>query len=986
MNYVEYFYEPVKNTQSWGEMSGRQLAFLCGLIKKQRPEKLVEIGVAAGGTTTVILNCISMLGLNTKVFSGDLSLELYNDKSKKTGYLAEEYKKSRGGGQNTNHILFAGKYAAEYLETVGSEIDFLILDTVHRLPGELLDFLACFPFLKQGCVVVLHDIALNHCGGNENSMATKVLLDLVAAEKMIDIDVTSLDAGIGAFIINEDTAKYLGNVFSALTLTWAYKPKQEELALYRRFYQKYYTEELLAMFDLAVKLNQRCLEEPCAGQEKCARKKGINKGHKKMLDKTVVIFGSGIRGRRLLAELRNECIDVSYFCDNNDQRWGSYVDGIEVKKPNSVSLNNHHYIVIAIKQAEGVREQILSFGVSEENLVTEEEIFDMNSMDYPDVSIGNEDFQESENNEQKQVSVSYVILGKRIKKYYTDRLLKITKDVSCEIVLYKDGELSRRCHGEMIVFLASDNYVQQGFIQKLIATYEKYRKNCVAGSKVISEKGQILSAGQIYWKDGVIENYLNGKPISCCESDFIRQVDGLVLDGMLIGKEHLSLFDCCMQANDMVKFFVELRKKGIPVIYQPESVILKNRYPYFSYCRAFEYKDNSDDYEQYAKDCTNGRKHTLKNITANQCKGYMLLVENGVPKYDQTAANRTIDQYIDIFQKMDLQIILLASNYLKIQKYTQRYQQKGIFVIYGVQWHDNRKEMLSQYLEDVHYAFFVWPHCSLEYIQMVKQYNPAIVTSYYGGDIHYIRLRRQYELTKEPKLLEESQRVEKQEDEIIKTADYTGYPSLIEVEILRKKFPNRNIQYYPAFYYPQRELRQRKPENKGLLFVGIFAHAPNTDGVLWFLQSIMPYLRSYGFRDSVYIIGGFPTDEILAYEDDQVIVTGHVTDEELAHYYETCRIAIAPLRFGAGIKGKVLEALYEGIPVVTTDAGAESIDVEKSGLVIANEAEAFADEVWKLYDDNQRIAHCCELGQKYVMHDFGEDALKRLFANQMEGK
>lgn len=127
-----------------------------------------------------------------------------------------------------------------------------------------------------------------------------------------------------------------------------------------------------------------------------------------------------------------------------------------------------------------------------------------------------------------------------------------------------------------------------------------------------------------------------------------------------------------------------------------------------------------------------------------------------------------------------------------------------------------------------------------------------------------------------------------------------------------------------------------------------------------------------------------PTDEILAYGDDQVIVTGHVTDEELENYYEISRVAIAPLRFGAGIKGKVLESLYRGVPMVTTDIGAESIDVEDSGLVIANEAEAFAEKVWKLYCDDKMIDECSRRGQKYAMDNFGENALKSLFQSQMD--
>lgn len=702
-----------------------------------------------------------------------------------------------------------------------------------------------------------------------------------------------------------------------------------------------------------------------------------------MLEKTVVIFGSGIRGRKLLQDLRNEYIDVSYFCDNNEEKWGSYIDGIEVRKPNNVSLNDDHYIVIAIREAQGVREQILSLGVSEKNLVVREDLFCMNNIDYPNEVISDEVLLETRRKSQEDVDISYVFMGAEPKKYYADRIEEVSGNINYEIIPYNGGSLSELCHGENIIFLSADNYVQRGFVQKLLSMYKKYDSKCVVGSKVVDTKGQILSAGQIYWNDAVIENYLYGKKMSCCESDFVREVDGLTIDGLLLGREFLPLFSDCMQANNLVKFFVELHEQNVPVIYQPESIILKNESTYFQYRHISEYNMVPRNYFCYAKDCSRGRKHTLKNISFHKYKGYMLLVEGSVPRFDQTAAGRTIDQYIEIFQKLDMQVVLLASNYLKTQFYTQRYQQKGIFVIYGVEWHGNRKELLYQYLEDIKYAFFVWPHCSLEYINLVKEYDPNIVTSYYGGDIHYIRLKRQYELTNDVKFLEESQRVEKQEDDIINAVDYAGYPSYLEVEFLQKKFPERTIQYYPAFYYPDRELQIREATNKGLIFVGIFAHAPNTDGVLWFLQNVMPILKNYGYTDPVYIVGGMPTDEIIAYGDEQVIITGHVTDEELEHYYDISKVAIAPLRFGAGIKGKVLESLYRGVPMVTTDIGAESIEVESSGLVIANDAEAFAKKIWDLYRDDKMINECSRKGQKYAMDNFGENALKSLFQNQM---
>lgn len=243
------------NTKS--EMSDWELSFLCGLIKESKPEKIVEIGVAAGGTTTVILNCISLLKLGSQLHSIDLSEELYSDSSKKTGYLVEESKKYLN--DNMNYHLYTGGLSVEFLEKIGGEIDFLILDTMHILPGEILDFLACFPLLKDGAIVVLHDISLHHMMCTTSAYATQVLLDCVVGEKKIGKDVSKpCDfPNIGAFRITSDTEKYIGNVFYSLLIFWQYLPSDQQISQYREFYLKYYKDCFLNIFDQAVCLNKK---------------------------------------------------------------------------------------------------------------------------------------------------------------------------------------------------------------------------------------------------------------------------------------------------------------------------------------------------------------------------------------------------------------------------------------------------------------------------------------------------------------------------------------------------------------------------------------------------------------------------------------------------------------------------------------------------------------------------------------------------------
>ena len=128
------------------EMSDFDSAFLCGLLEKYRPQKIVEVGVAAGGTTGIIIEKLKDRYDEINMYSCDLNEQFYlNEKveggNRKSGFLAEDIIRY----SNVKHRFMLGNYLPTFLDEIGQEIDFLILDTVHYMPGELLDFLAVMP-------------------------------------------------------------------------------------------------------------------------------------------------------------------------------------------------------------------------------------------------------------------------------------------------------------------------------------------------------------------------------------------------------------------------------------------------------------------------------------------------------------------------------------------------------------------------------------------------------------------------------------------------------------------------------------------------------------------------------------------------------------------------------------------------------------------------------------------------------------------------
>ena len=179
------------------------------------------------------------------------------------------------------------------------------------------------------------------------------------------------------------------------------------------------------------------------------------------------------------------------------------------------------------------------------------------------------------------------------------------------------------------------------------------------------------------------------------------------------------------------------------------------------------------------------------------------------------------------------------------------------------------------------------------------------------------------------------------------------------------------------------DIQEDFAKREGLLFVGGFAHPPNADAVLWFAKEIFPYIREQLPDIKFYVVGSKVTDEIKALEQpgNGIIIKGFVSEEELAGLYASCKVVVVPLRYGAGVKGKVVEAIYNGAPIITTSTGAEGIPQVEQVLEVEDDPKTFADKTVALYQDNDRCRQMCEGTQKYIREHFSMDGAWKVIEN-----
>lgn len=242
------------------EMSDFDSAFLCGLIKKVRPKKLIEVGIAAGATSSIIMQAVKDLGLDTQLYFVDKFEDCYRVKDQKSGFLGRQTAELLDMTENVNFML--GKVLPQRLDEIGKDIDLVLLDTVHYLPGEMLDFLAVIPYLSPKAFVCLHDVWFNQGEyRNKDGISCPAVFGGAVGEKYLNwLPEKNHHGGIypniGAIEVGEETVAYIDNLFCLTMLSWAYMPSDQDLNAYSDLYARHYSKENLAVFRSAIEENR----------------------------------------------------------------------------------------------------------------------------------------------------------------------------------------------------------------------------------------------------------------------------------------------------------------------------------------------------------------------------------------------------------------------------------------------------------------------------------------------------------------------------------------------------------------------------------------------------------------------------------------------------------------------------------------------------------------------------------------------------------
>jgi GT2 family glycosyltransferase/2-polyprenyl-3-methyl-5-hydroxy-6-metoxy-1,4-benzoquinol methylase len=581
---------------------------------------------------------------------------------------------------------------------------------------------------------------------------------------------------------------------------------------------------------------------------------------------------------------------------------------------------------------------------------------------------------------------------------YVENINVIRDDVNRGFLL-NCNNAAKFAKGKYIYFLNNDTNVQPGWLSSLVELMEKDNSIGMSGSKLVYPDGRLQEAGGIIWKDASGWNYGRLDDPEKPEYNYVKEVDYISGAAIMIRRdlwEQIGGFDerYVPAYNEDSDLAFEVRKLGWKVVYQPKSVIV--HYEGISHgtdtgsgIKRHQIENCQKFFKKWEMTLEKEHFHNAEHVywarDRSRTKKTILIIDHYVPHFDKDAGSRTVFQYVKLFVEMGFNVKFIGDNFFRHEPYTSVLQQMGVEVLYGKWFADHINDWLETNGEYINFTLLNRPHISIKYIDAIKKYTKSKII-YYGHDLHYLREQREFELTNNQALLDSSRSWRKMEFGLFEKSDLIYYPSQVEVEEIKKQFPDYNVKAIPAYIFdePLEKAVHDFSNRKNLLFVGGFGHRPNVDAVLWFVNEIFPIILKDLPDIRFYVVGSNPPDEIKNLHSENVIVTGFVSDQELSKYYHQCKIAVVPLRYGAGVKGKVVEALYHQIPIVTTSIGSEGLEGIGDYLIEVDDARQFAQKVISLYNDISKLNDYSKKSIDYIMKYFSRSSALEILNNDFQ--
>lgn len=523
-----------------------------------------------------------------------------------------------------------------------------------------------------------------------------------------------------------------------------------------------------------------------------------------------------------------------------------------------------------------------------------------------------------------------------------------------------DGAAQSR--GEFIFFLNNDTEVTAGFLDELLSVFENFDNVGLAGSKLLYPNGRLQEAGGIVWRSGnpwnVGRNGNPNEPQFC----YLRQADYISGAAVMIPKSvwdevkgfSQELAPAYFEDTDLA---MKVRDSGRFVVYVPSSVVFHFEgqsagTSTSSGMKRFQEINRPKFRRKWAKlYCHNGVEGVRPDLEKDRnVSTRVLMLDHAFPHVDSDAGSYAAFQEIRLLQSLGCKITFLPRNLAWMDRHTSNLEKIGVECLYApfVMSIDN---FLRDHAADFDLFFITRFRIADEFVPLIRRYAPAAKVMLNVADLHFLRELREAAAGSENYSFERAEQTRAAELRTIESVDLTLTYSDVEATVIQSHLMNgAKVGKVPWVVDVRNSPRPSFAETKDILFLGGFAHDPNRGAVKFFARSVIPRLKEKLPGVKFKIAGSRPPEDVLALQSEDVDVLGFVHD--LDALFDSARVYVAPLLAGAGIKGKVVEGMAQGIPSVLSPTAAEGTGLSSGyDCLIAKTVDEWVDHVARLYTD-----------------------------------